>query len=76
MRLEDFLLCGIFNCLKVSDILNKRTNKFPDKFCTSDNLLCKIVTVWRCSCLYVFVVAFCLSFNLTTSFTVVKKDYR
>ena len=34
-----------FNCLMVSDTLDKRKKKFADKYSMSDNLLCKVITV-------------------------------
>ena len=42
-----------FNCPMVTDVCDKR-NKILDKFCTSDNLLCKVVAMQRQSwlCFY------------------------
>ena len=44
------------NCPKMSNILDKRENEFLDKYCMSDKLLVKIVTVYVCSCLCFMVV--------------------
>jgi len=56
-----------FNCPLVSDTLDKRKKFFLDKYCMSDNLLCKIVSYYVGLYLYMFVHCLVFTFNLATT---------